>query len=203
MTRAFGRVVAAALVAACLAVGLAGAPAAATEVGGGGATPSACQPLASVPETLQVAWLSRRDRNVSAGTLLEVVRAADLRAWIRDSDRTPLRLLQAAGMAGRKATTTSRVAERDYKVVVFDVRRDWLCRPLDLEGTGLDLGGVPACAQADAGPLRRHRRGYTGCGYTLDTGSSTRGLDVFRVAWNDAVSQGFCLFPLSRFLAGG
>jgi hypothetical protein len=203
VTGAVRRSLAPVLIAASLGVSLAGAPAAATEVGGSASLPSACQPLASVPETLQVAWLSRRDRSVGAGTLLEVMRAADLRAWIRDSDRTPLRLLQATGMAGRKATATSRVAERDYKVVVFDVRRDWLCRPLDGDATGLDLGGVPACEDGDSGPARHHRRGYTGCGYTLDTGSSTRGIDVFRVAWSDAVSQGFCLFPLSRFLAGG
>ena len=65
-----------------------------------------------------------------------------------------------------------------------------------------DASGILSCDERGAKPIRAHRYGYSGCGYTLDTGASSRGLDVYRVPWTSASSYGFCVMPLERFLGG-
>jgi len=164
----------------------------------GPAHAQACEVAADVPDAVQVAWISPMNRKVRGSTALEVVRVKDLRAWVRTQGADQARLLQGMGMAPRGG---GRVVDDDWKVTVFDVRSEWMCRPMEDTAGGEDLGGVPACEEPDAGRLRGHRHGYTGCGYTLDTAASTRGLDVFRISWESASSQGFCVMPLSRFLA--
>jgi hypothetical protein len=90
-----------------------------------------------------------------------------------------------------------------YKITIFDVQSDWLCRPLSDAEPGADIAGVAACMErTDRYTDRDHRDGFTGCGYTLDTAASTRGIDVFRVPWVDASAWGFCVMPLERFLQG-
>lgn len=158
----------------------------------------ACQPVADVPDHFQVAWVAPVGQRVRARTELEVVRVRDLREWIHENGADQPRLLQALGLIGRK--TDSRRATGDWMVTLFDVQRDWLCRPMAGAPPGEKLAGVPACP--DPTPDRAHRRGYTGCGYTLDTGASTRGLDVFRITWSAASTEGFCVMPMSRFLSG-
>ena len=68
---------------------------------------------------------------------------------------------------------------------------------------GEDVSDIAACpASEQEAADRMHRAGFTGCGYTLDTHASTRGLDVYRVPWSEASAWGFCVMPLTRFLEG-
>lgn len=160
---------------------------------------SACEDVGAVPEALQVAWVAPLGKAVRPGTSLEVVRVADLRAAARASG-DPVRLLQSLGMLSRRPS--ARKQEKDWQVVVFDVRSSWICRPIDEGEPGQQLSGVAICEVDDQGPLGGHRKGFTGCGYSLDTAASTRGLDVYRTDWQSASSLGFCLLPLSRFMDG-
>ena len=159
----------------------------------------ACGAVASTPESTQVAWISRRSRRVPSRQVIEVVRVQDLRAWIRDNGADEARLVQGLGMAPRKGGFASK---RPYKVTIFDVRADWLCRPIQDGTPGADTLGVAVCEEKDGKALRHHTAGYTGCGYSLDTAASTRGLDVFRVRWSEASAWGFCVMPLDRFISG-
>lgn len=168
-------------------------------VAAGPARASSCEDVSPVPAALQVAWVAPLGRRVGAGAALEVVRVSDLRATARDVGEQT-RLLQVLGVAGRKPRTSLDAA--DYQVVIFDVQRQWLCRPVEDATPGQDMGGVAVCDDSQLRPIHGHRKGWTGCGYSLDTGASTRGLDVFRVDWATASTYGFCLMPLDRFLQG-
>jgi len=159
----------------------------------------ACEMVATTPESTQVAWISRRSRRVPSSQVIEVVRVQDLRAWVRDNGADEARLVQGLGMAPRRG---GRAAKRPYKVTIFDVRADWLCRPIQAGTPGEDTLGVAVCEERDGKALRHHTQGYTGCGYTLDTAASNRGLDVFRVRWSEASAWGFCVMPLDRFISG-
>lgn len=159
----------------------------------------ACEPLSAPPESFQVAWVSRLNRGVRAETWLEVVRVSELRNWIRERGKDPVRLLQALGMAARKPHGRAR---KPHKVTIFDVKGEWLCRPMEGRNPGEMVSGVAVCERSQQGRRCGHGRGYTGCGYTLDTGGSIRGLDVYRVQWKTASAWGFCVLPLDRFLEG-
>jgi hypothetical protein len=158
-----------------------------------------CDVRAEVPDQLQVAWISPVGKRVGASATLEVVRVADLRAWIRDHGSEESRVLQGLGILPRGGGAG---ADWDWKITIFDVKSEWLCRPVEDGDPGEDDGGVAICDEGDAKRLRGHKHGYTGCGYTLDTAASTRGLDVFRVSWESASTHGFCVMPLGRFLGG-
>lgn len=163
-----------------------------------GAAAWACEEVQPVPASLQVAWISPINRTARSGTQLEVVRVQELRRWIRANSSDEDRVLQALGMLERGESATA-----DYKITIFDVQSDWLCRPIADADPGADVTGVAACFEkGDRHADRDHRPGYTGCGYTLDTHASTRGLDVFRVPWSEASAWGFCVMPLERFLQG-
>lgn len=155
-----------------------------------------CAEVGELPETLQVAWVSRVGARARNGTGIVVVRTADLRQLAETRGRDETAVLQALGLVrGKKA-------RGDWKVVVFDVQRDWLCRPADADA-GLELSGVPVCGDAwqGSGPGVKDRS-YSGCGYLLDTRTEQKTLDVYRISWEDAVSWGFCVLPLERFLKG-
>ena len=140
------------------------------------------------------------DERVKAGAVLEVVRVSDLRQFLRDKQADPLRMLQGLGMATRDTPPTSAA---DWRVTLFDVKAEWMCRPIEGGTPGEEAGAVSVCDAEDQGALdKQHADGFTGCGYTLDTGAATRGLDVYRVSWEVASSQGFCVWPLSRFMDG-
>ncbi|MEC7946763.1 MAG: hypothetical protein VX265_04285, partial [Myxococcota bacterium] len=145
----------------------------------------ACEAAADVPDTVQVAWVSPMEKKARANTPLEVVRVKDLRAWARTHGADDARLLHGLGLVPRGG---GGAADWEWKITIFDVRASWMCRPLEDAVGGEDQGGVVACEAPDAGRLRAHRHGYTGCGYTLDTAASTRGLDVFRISWESASS---------------
>jgi hypothetical protein len=158
----------------------------------------ACEPVDPLPDVTQVAWISPLNDDAGANTWLEVVRVSDLRAWIHAKGKEPDKVLHAVGMVGRKDTVD---ADDRYKITIFDVKKEWLCRPIDGQ-EGVTVSGVPICEDRQQRALRGHRPGYTGCGYSLDTGASVRGLDVFRIEWSSASTLGFCTMPLERFLDG-
>ena len=158
----------------------------------------ACEAVTTPPEAFQVAWVSPMGKQVGPHAELEVVRVSDLRAWIRSHGADQLRVAQALGLVGRKA----KAKEPGYKVTLFDVKREWLCRPMADGEPGAVLSSVHACEEGDVGPASGARKGFTGCGYSMDTNSSTRGLEVFRLEWEAAAAWGFCVMPLDRFLEG-
>lgn len=157
----------------------------------------ACQNAAEVPDLLQVGWVSRIGAQAGPRTAMEVVRVADLRKLAEANGRDPTRVLQALGLIGPKA-----VARGEWKVVVFDVRREWLCRPA-VGAEGAMIAGVASCpANLQRKAPGTRARAFSGCGYLLDVATGARTLDVFRVEWRDAVAWGFCVLPLQRFLQG-
>ena len=157
----------------------------------------ACEPLQPVPEQLQVAWVSKLPAAAGNETWLQVVPLDSLRALVQGGNRDSARVLRGLGLLGR----TQKLPSVPYKVTVFEVERPQLCRPLDGE-PGADATGVVTCdtpeQRAGAGTKAAS---YTGCGYLTDQGKGTRGPDVFRVRWADAVRKGFCVLPWDRFLA--
>ena len=86
-----------------------------------------CDGVDSVSESVQVAWISPVRQRVSSDRYMEVVRLADLRAWVKKNGDDQARLLQALGLVGKRAGWRS---EMDWKVTIFDVRADWICRPI-------------------------------------------------------------------------
>lgn len=158
----------------------------------------ACEPVAEVPEALQVAWVSKVPAAAGNNTWLEVVQLGDLRGLIERSTRDSATALRGLGLLGR-----TQKLRATYKVTVFELSRSVLCRPVDGE-PGADVAGVPICDHPD----QRQGAGvkasaYTGCGYATDLGSGVRGLDVFRVRWADAVTKGFCVLPWDRMIKEG
>jgi hypothetical protein len=154
-----------------------------------------CAAVGPVPETMQVAWVSELGDRLGANSMMEVVRVTDLRRLVEGLGRDPTRVLRALGLAKKRA-------KGRWKVTVFDVKRDWLCRPVE-GAPGRDLAGVPTCEESwqRKGP-GTYRASYSGCGYLLDTQAGTRTLDSYRLRWGTAVTWGFCVLPLERFLAG-
>lgn len=156
-----------------------------------------CKAVAEVPETLQVAWVSRIGARAGARTPLPVVRVADLRRLVEDEKRDPTQVLRALGLIGKRAQ-----ARGVWKVTVFDVERESLCRPI-FGPEGVDVGGVATCPATLQRPGKGVKgRAYSGCGYLLDTETGARTLDTWKIEWRDAVSAGFCVLPLTRFLTG-
>ena len=158
----------------------------------------ACGGLASVPDAVQVAWISPSAKRVGGGTYMEVVRVQDLRAFLHAQGATQVRLLQALGMTNAKGK--NHAAKRDYKVTIFDVRSAWMCRPLSGNAAENVVEGVAVCPTGQQKGATH--RGFTGCGYTKDAATGGRGLEVYRLRWRDASSGGFCVMPLDRFLQG-
>ena len=168
---------------------LAGAPAAQAA--------DACELPQTVPEAMQVAWVSPTGQGVGLKGMLNVVRTADLRALVVAEKREPTSLLRAIGLLGRRQKI-----RRGYKVTLFDVRTEWLCRP-SAGAEGEDHAGVARC---EAGWQRKgarlRRQSWTGCGYLDDTADGHRSVDVIRIRWRVAIAGGFCVLPLERFIEG-
>lgn len=144
-------------------------------------------------DRLSVAWISPTPARATARQWLTVIPAAELRRWVAEEQADLTRLLQGLGLRRSDAPP-----HRPWKVVVFDVEADELCRPTR-EGTpGTDAGGVPICASGGRGVRGRDR----GCGYVIDRADESRGPDVFRIQWAEAAVHGFCVLPVDRFLEG-
>ena len=158
---------------------------------------AACLALGDVAEATQVVWISPVRKRIRARGQMEVIELADLEAWAKEHGKDSVRLLQATGVVGKNAHKARSVP---WKVTVFDVGRDLLCRPIEGAVAGTEVASVAACE--DQKPAHGAKHGFTGCGYARDTGSGARGLDVLRVQWEDAAREGFCVMPLDRFLEG-
>jgi len=154
-----------------------------------------------VPSTQQVAWISPTRQQVGTSKSIEVVSVRELRSWARENQATPERTLQMLGMIGGEGAG---VDGSEYKITIFDVKSDWLCRPLQHPSDAAQsVSGVAVCARGgDKSADRYHALGYTGCGYAQDTVEAQPGLDVYRLTWGRASSWGFCVMPLKRFLEG-
>ncbi len=159
-----------------------------------------CGDVNAIPESSQVAWISPVAKSVGMNTWVETVRVADLRAWIRENGTDQVRLLKGLGMVRTKGGKWA--AKRAYKITIFDVQREWLCRPIEDATPGTLDHGVSVCEEKQQKGLWGHKRGYTGCGYIEDTLSRSRSLDAYRVRWGEASRWGFCVLPLERFLEG-
>jgi len=159
-----------------------------------------CAETNSLPESLQVAWISPAGKGVRMNGWVEAVRVSDLRAWLRDNGKDKVRMLKALGMVGARGGRWA--GKRPYKVTIFDVKREWLCRPLEETEPGAIRNGVTVCEEKQQKPLWGHKKGWTGCGYVEDTQSKERSMDVLRLRWGDASSWGFCVLPLERFIEG-
>ena len=148
-----------------------------------------CAELSQPRDTLAVAWVSPVRRQVVASAWLEVVSNRDLTALVTREKAGVGRILQALGMRRRSGDP-----KRRYKIVVFEVDRGILCRPLANVAEGSTVEGVRVCSQALS------RRGPE-CGYSMDRATKSKGLDVYRVRWKDAARNGFCVIPAHRYSA--
>jgi hypothetical protein len=155
-----------------------------------------CSALQEPPPVFQVAWVSPLQQDVSSRAWLEVVRVADLRAFVKKNGPDTIRLLQGLGLA--KAKGLGWLQAKQWKITMFDVEAAWVCRPVKGAEEGLLLQGIPACVRGQ----QKGEGATTGCGYSRDPVTGGRGIDVFRIRWRDAARGGFCVMPLSRFVAG-
>jgi hypothetical protein len=152
-----------------------------------------CPEQAPPPAHLQVAWVSPVRARVRGHSSLSVVRTGDLRTFVQAQGADQARTLQALGLVGPRGKVRKR-----YKITVFDVSANQLCRPVEHTPEGEDSDGLPACP----GGRQRSLRFESGCGSTWDTATQGEGLDLYRVLWREAARGGFCVMPLERFLEG-
>lgn len=156
-----------------------------------------CLPLETPPEQFQVAWVSPLGQSVGAHASIQVVRVAELRKLVEARAKDETAVLRALGLLGKRQEPHS-----DYKITIFDVKRDWLCRPMDAD-EGTTEAGMAVCPAEMQHPAARTRASsYSGCGYLNGTETGERTLDIWRLEWENAVSWGFCVLPLGRFLGG-
>jgi len=153
----------------------------------------ACPELQSPPEHLQVAWVTPVRKRARGRSSLSVVRVSELRTWVQAAGADQARTLQALGIVGPRGKVRKR-----YKITLFDVSADLLCRPVEHTPEGEDAYGLPACP----GGRQLGVRWETGCGSSVDTTTDEPGFDLYRVLWRDAARAGFCVMPLERFLEG-
>jgi hypothetical protein len=156
----------------------------------------AAPPLTEPGSSLSVAWVSPLGKRARGKAWLYVVPTADLRAFAAADGKEVVRLLQWAGVR-----RSSRPPRRQYKVVVFDVSADRICRPVVAAPGDLEAGrlaGVAPCDEDHAGPHRK----YEGCGWITDLATGEPSIQAYRARWNDLAVNGFCLLPLERFVGG-
>lgn len=161
-----------------------------------------CASVASLPQAVQIAWVSPVQEQARPKETIEVVQLQDLQRWMDAEQADAKQVLHHLGMLPKRSRRT--IDPDAYKIVIFDVETDSLCRSVALseDSTTLVIEGLSACTER-AKPAKLYSRyGYTGCGYTWDTQSQSKGLDVYRISWQDASKWGFCVLPLSRFLLG-
>ena len=161
-----------------------------------------CASVTSLPEAVQIAWVSPVQAQARSKETIEVVQLQDLQRWMDAEQADAKQVLHHLGMLPKRSRRT--IDPDAYKIVIFDVETDSLCRSVDLsEGsTTLSIEGLSVCTER-AKPAKLYSRyGYTGCGYTWNTQSQSKGLDVYRISWQEASKWGFCVLPLSRFLLG-
>ena len=149
-------------------------------------------PLTEPPAGMSVAWVSPLGARAAARGYLTVVPTAELTRWVAAERPSLGRLLQHLGEQKRADNP-----RRLYKVIVFEVATDDVCRPLDGYSDPRTVAGVVTCS-----PARSRVNGrYEGCGLLTDRADPTQHTTVYRVRWGDAAREGFCVLPAERFLA--
>ena len=143
-------------------------------------------------EVLSVAWVSPVAQTVGRNGSVEVVPTADLKAFVQAESKGSVgRMLQRLGMRKKAKEPNKR-----FKVVIFDVRRADLCRPVSGYENPAALDGVASCPPRES----KADSDSTGCGYTVDRASGDPGLVQFRAEWDDLARNGFCVLPAERFV---
>ena len=161
----------------------------------------ACEDLNTIPKSLQIAWISPVKDQVWLEENIEVIRLQDLQVWLHKEDANAKELLHQMGMLSKRSRRE--IDPTDYKITIFDVEQEWLCRPITEEPEGSIVQGVTVCEAKESKPSKHYTRyGFTGCGYSFNTQREDRGFDVYRINWSDAATWGFCVMPLDRFLSG-
>ena len=145
------------------------------------------------PDYVSVAWVAPVGKDVWFNGQIDVVRTSDLAEHLNQSSSpTVSRILQILGL--RKS---GKDPWRRYMVTIFDVPADLLCRAVDNEEV-TTLSGIKTCKK----PGRTTKKKMP-CGYAVDRTTGLRTVDRFRIRWNDAASNGFCVLPAQRYLKEG
>ena len=160
-----------------------------------------CGALSEPPEIFQVAWIAPISERAWSSEYIEVVRFVDFRVWARDEEADAKAVLHAVGMLSENSQTE--IMANEYKITVFDVKRDWLCRPIKSVDEGELSYGLPICHTKEQRWATWSRRyGFTGCGTVENTASQSTQFEVYRIPWGQAITWGFTTMPLDRFLDG-
>lgn len=141
--------------------------------------------LVTPAEDVQVVWVSPVRKRVGANRDVTVVEVRQLRDFIAAEKADQTRVLQGLGMVGKRAGWRSR---RIYKAVVFEVRAEELCRPIEGVEPGAVIGGARVCERSG------------GCGRSEDRLTGADGLEVFEIPWRDAARTGFCVVPMEVYV---
>lgn len=160
-----------------------------------------CGEMTEPPEVFQVAWITPINERAWPSEHIEVVRFVDFRLWARDEAPDTKTVLHAMGMLSER--TRREVEANDFKITIFDVKRDWLCRPIKSFDEGALVEGIPICHTREQRQASWSRRfGFTGCGTISNTEPQASSFEVYRIPWNEAITWGFTTMPLDRFLDG-
>lgn len=151
------------------------------------AAPAACDvsDLTAPGDHVQAVWISPVRRSTRANQPVRVVLVDDLRGFVDDEKADQTRVLQALGLVGRRAGWRS---NRLYKVTLFEVAGEELCRPLKGHEPGAVITGARVCDRSRS------------CGWTDDHLTGERGLPTYEIPWRDAARWGFCVAPLELYV---
>lgn len=155
--------------------------------------PAQLDALPSPPDRLAVAWVGRWKQRPTGW--IRVVPARDLASWV--AEQRPAwtgRTLQRLGLRKRNVDP-----KRRFKVVIFDVSREDLCRPVVEVEAEMPIQGVPPCPSR----LARPDKVTTGCGHTLDHRTGGPGFTQYAIRSRTAHAKGSCTVPLERYLEQG
>jgi hypothetical protein len=144
--------------------------------------------LPTPPDRLAVVWIQRWKKPPRGA--LRVVAAADFAGWV--AAQHPAWTGRTLQRLGERRRSTD--PKRRWKVVVFEVARDALCRPVD--GVDGQVAGIDACpaAWSAAGPEQ------DGCGSTWDRKTGEPGFVAYYIKARAAGASGMCQIPLVRYL---
>jgi hypothetical protein len=143
-------------------------------------------------EVVSVAWVSPVGQTVGRHGAVTVVETAELRSFVAGEGRGSIgRMLQRIGLRKRSADP-----KKLYKIVIFDVRRDDLCRPVAGHDKPVALEGLVSCPERASKPSA----GHSGCGYTIDRQTGETGVREYQADWSDLARNGFCVLPAARFV---
>jgi hypothetical protein len=150
----------------------------------------ALRELSTPPERLAVAWTGRW--RVAPRGYLYVVPTSELAGWVAQQQPAWTgRTLQRLGLRKRNTDPSAK-----YKVLIYDVEREALCRPVAEADPDEAIAGVLPCGKR----LSKPTRGRTGCGMTVDRRRGEPGFTVYAIRHRDAARHGHCAVPLDRYV---